>query len=127
MTFVEAVKSVFTNYTNFSGRARRSEFWWYNLCMIVVQGVLSFLSQSSSIFAILSTVVALGCLIPSLAVAVRRLHDIGKSGWYYLFALIPLVGSIILIIWFAKDSQPGDNAYGPNPKAVGPFDTNSPV
>lgn len=59
---------------------------------------------------------SLAVLLPGLAVAVRRLHDIGKSGLFYLFVFIPLVGAIILLVWFCKDSEPGANAYGPNPK-----------
>ena len=121
MSFVDALKSVFSQYANFNGRARRSEYWFFYLAYTVVSVILSVLAQYSSIFSILSAIVSLGLVCPALAVAVRRLHDIGKSGWYYLFALIPLVGTIILLIWFVKDSEPGDNMYGPNPKGVGGF------
>ena len=121
MSFVDAVKSVLSQYANFNGRARRSEYWYYILAYAIISAVFSALAQYSSIFSILSAVVGLGLLCPTLAVAVRRLHDIGKSGWYYLFCLIPLAGTIILLIWFAKDSEPGDNMYGPNPKGVGGF------
>ena len=121
MSFVDALKSVFSQYANFNGRARRSEYWFFYLAYAVVSVVLSVLAQYSSIFSVISAIVSLGLLCPSLAVSVRRLHDIGKSGWYYLFALIPLVGAIILLIWFVKDSEPGDNMYGPNPKGMGGF------
>ncbi len=116
---MDAIKSVFTQYAGFSGRARRSEYWYFVLFNAVVSGVLSGIAQSQGgIFTALSTVYSLGVLIPSIAVCIRRLHDIGKSGWYLLFILIPLVGAIILIVWYCKDSMPGENQYGPNPKEV---------
>ena len=118
MSFVDAIKSVFSQYANFSGRARRSEYWYYVLCYAIISIVVNLLSQASSVFAIIGTVVGLALICPTVAVEIRRLHDIGKSGWYLLFNLIPLVGAIILIVWFCKDSEPGDNAYGPNPKGM---------
>ena len=83
---------------------------------MIVSGVLSALARGGGILSILSVIWSLAIFLPSLAVCIRRLHDIGKSGWWYLLAFIPLVGAIILIIWFCKDSEPGANAYGPNPK-----------
>lgn len=121
MSFVDAIKSVFSQYANFSGRARRSEYWYYVLCYAIISIVVNLLSQASSVFAIIGTVVGLALICPTVAVEIRRLHDIGKSGWYLLFNLIPLVGAIILIVWFCKDSEPGDNMYGPNPKGIGGF------
>ena len=121
MSFVEAITSVLSQYANFNGRARRSEYWYYVLAYAIISAVLNALAQYSSIFTILSGIFGLALICPTLAVAVRRLHDIGKSGWYYLFALIPLVGAIILLVWFVKDSEPGDNVYGPNPKGIGGF------
>ena len=121
MSFVEAITSVLSQYANFNGRARRSEYWYYVLAYAIISAVLNALAQYSSIFTVLSGIFGLALICPTLAVAVRRLHDIGKSGWYYLFALIPLVGSIILLVWFVKDSEPGDNVYGPNPKGIGGF------
>ena len=121
MSFVDAIKSVFSQYANFSGRARRSEYWYYVLCYAIISIVINLLSQASSVFAIIGTVVGLALICPTVAVEIRRLHDIGKSGWYLLFNLIPLVGAIILIVWFCKDSEPGDNMYGPNPKGIGGF------
>ena len=116
MSFVDAIKSVFTQYVGFSGRARRSEYWFFCLFNIIVSCVLSALASKISLLSLLSVVWSLAIFLPSLAVCIRRLHDIGKSGWWYLLAFIPLVGAIILIIWFCKDSEPGANAYGPNPK-----------
>ena len=121
MSFVEAITSVLSQYANFNGRARRSEYWYYILAYAIISAVLNALAQYSSIFTVLSGIFGLALICPTLAVAVRRLHDIGKSGWYYLFALIPLVGAIILLVWFVKDSEPGDNVYGPNPKGIGGF------
>lgn len=121
MSFVEAITSVLSQYANFNGRARRSEYWYYVLAYAIISAVLNALAQYSSIFTVLSGIFGLALICPTLAVAVRRLHDIGKSGWYYLFALIPLVGAIILLVWFVKDSEPGDNIYGPNPKGIGGF------
>ena len=118
MSFMESITTVLQKYCDFNGRARRSEYWWFALAYSILSSVLSALSQNSTIFMILNLIVALGLLLPSLGVSVRRLHDIGKSGWYLLFALIPVVGAIIVIIWHCKDSQPGENQYGPNPKEM---------
>lgn len=71
----------------------------------------------ASILSVLASIYSLAALVPGLAVAWRRLHDIGKSGAYYLFILIPIAGPIILLVWFAKAGDVGDNAYGPDPKA----------
>ena len=80
--------------------------------------------NNTSFFGILGTVVSIAILVPSLAVGVRRLHDIGRSGWYLLFAFIPLVGIIILIVWFARVGDPSDNAFGTSPtSAVPPTNT----
>jgi len=77
-------------------------------------------SSLGTIFFALYGIYALAALVPSLAVDVRRLHDIGKSGWWLLIAFVPIVGGIILLVWCATDSQPGDNQYGPNPKSPAP-------
>ena len=119
MSFTEAIQSVFSQYATFSGRARRSEYWYFALFSGIINGVLSLLSNmtnGSGLITAVSAIVSLALLVPSLAVGVRRLHDIGKPGPWLLLALVPLVGGIILIIWCCKDSDPGDNEYGPNPK-----------
>lgn len=113
-------------YANFDGRARRSEFWYYNLmnmiiiiALEIVIGVLVAITESPVIGMLLGLLVlifVLGTFIPSIAVMVRRLHDVGKSGWWYFISLIPIVGSIWLLVLFCTDSTPGDNEYGPNPK-----------
>jgi len=119
MGFSEAVASVFKNYANFKGRARRSEYWFFVLFNMIASGLLTGISTASEnrVFLILSSIYSLAVIIPTLAVIWRRLHDIGKSGASYFVALIPLVGAIILLVWLCKDSQPGDNQYGPSPKA----------
>lgn len=116
MSIIDAVKSVFTQYVGFSGRARRSEYWWFCLANIIINSILSGLGRNIGLFSVLSGIYGLAVLLPALAVAVRRLHDIGKSGWWFLLNLIPLVGQIILIVWYCKDSEPGENQYGANPK-----------
>ena len=119
MSFMEAVLNVIPNYANFSGRARRSEYWYFVLLTVIVSAVLGILSQIpflGMIATLLSGVWSLAILVPSLALVWRRLHDIGKPGVWFLIALVPLVGEILLLIWLCKDSQPGMNQYGPNPK-----------
>lgn len=110
VSFVQAVKLFFQNYTNFKGRSRRSEYWWFCLFNMIVS--LAFTLILPDLSGLWTVVI----LVPSLALAVRRLHDIGKSGWWYLLMLIPLVGGIILLIWFCRDSDPQPNQWGISPK-----------
>lgn len=121
MTFGEAIKTVLSKkYATFSGRATRSEYWWWFLAYIIVfyvpyyAGLGLKLSGNGlgGILIGLASIIAFACLIPSLAVAARRLHDIGKSGWCMLIAIIPIVG-LILIYWLASPSDEGENKYGP--------------
>ena len=119
MTIQESIQTVvFQKYCNFEGRARRSEYWWFVLAYGVVSMVLGFLGKHIGLFRIVDILFALGLLLPALGVAVRRLHDIGKRGWWLLIALVPLVGAILLIVWYAQDSVPGNNMYGENPKGL---------
>ena len=127
MSFGQAISSVFKNYANFNGRARRSEFWFFalfNLIIYLAASVINYLiaggSDTTSIIGIIYLLYSLATILPSLAVSWRRLHDIGKSGAYILFILIPLVGWIFLLAWFAKDSDMGENRFGPNPKGQYP-------
>lgn len=106
---VDAVKALFIRYADFQGRSRRSEYWWVFLFNLITSRVFAAVSTS------FATVWGFALLIPILAVGVRRLHDTGRSGWWVLLNLIPLVGTIILIVWLCQDSSP-DNQYGPNPK-----------
>ena len=109
-------KVVLENYANFTGRARRAEFWWYALANFIVSVVLNLLQAAASIFVVLVVIYGLAVLIPGIAVGIRRLHDTGKTGWWLLIVLIPLVGIIVLIVFFATDGQPGPNQYGPSEK-----------
>ena len=104
-------------YASFSGRARRTEYWMFFLVYFVIALVIGVVEGLLSIGGYLTGIFALVHLLPSLGVTVRRLHDTGRSGWWILLGLIPLVGAIILIVWFVGDSKP-DNQYGPNPKGA---------
>ncbi|MBD5370371.1 MAG: DUF805 domain-containing protein [Bacteroides sp.] len=120
VTFQEAIQSaLLQNYCNFSGRASRSQYWWFVLFSFIVSVVLSIVfCWSDTALNIVNSLVSLALLLPGLGLCVRRLHDIGKSGWWVLLSLIPLVGAIILIIWYCQDSQPYPNEYGPVPNMV---------
>ena len=116
---IEYVKvCVLEKYADFSGRARRAEYWSFALCSGVISFILGVLYNATNwgFFSILSTLFSLAILVPSLAVCWRRLHDIGKKGTWYFIVLIPIVGWILMIVWFCQDSQPGGNEFGPNPK-----------
>lgn len=109
---------VISNYIGFTGRARRKEYWMFmlvNLIITLVLGILSSLFGSE----LLTKLYSLFIFLPSLAVTVRRLHDTGKSGWWVLIGLIPIVGFIVLLIFTCIDSDPGTNQYGENPKEFG--------
>ncbi|MDR2702015.1 MAG: DUF805 domain-containing protein [Spirochaetaceae bacterium] len=112
--------SVLKKYAVFSGRARRKEFWMFflfNFLIGIVLGILSKIPAVGTVIYGLSVLYSLAVLIPGLAVSVRRLHDTNRSGFFLFFALIPLVGAIILIVFAAKEGTSGNNNYGPNPKA----------
>lgn len=107
--YIEVLKK----YAVFEGRAPRKEYWYFVLFNLAPMFLLA-IDDSGILYGIY----ALAVLMPSIAVGVRRLHDIGKSGWWLFIALIPIIGSIILIIYLVRDSQPGENQYGPNPKTL---------
>lgn len=111
------LKVVRDNYANFSGRARRSEYWYFTLCNFLIIIALLIFSLLTGFGFILYILYALAMLVPSLAVIVRRLHDVGKSGWFYFISLIPLVGPIWLIVLFCTEGDSGPNQYGEDPKA----------
>jgi len=118
MGFVEAVKTVLVEkYACFTGRATRSEYWYFCLFNfivgVVIGGVLGSLGNAG---VYIYYAYMLAVLIPGIAVFVRRMHDIGKSGWYYFWVLVPIVGVIYLLILLCKESGP-DNQYGPAPQA----------
>ena len=117
MKFTDAVKSCFHQYASFSGRARRSEYWYFTLFNIVLSYVIAFIGGWMD-FKGLPVIAYLALFLPGLAVCIRRLHDIGKSGWWYLIGFVPVVGFILLIVWFCRDSEAGPNRYGQNPKGI---------
>ena len=106
MTFQESIKLCFQKYADFEGRAKRPEFWWFVLFLFVGSLVLGVVSS------ILSMLFSLLTIVPSLAVGARRLHDIGRSGWWQLLGLIPILGWIILIYWCAQEGDGADNQFG---------------
>ena len=118
--YIEVLKK----YAVFSGRARRKEYWFFVLFNVIISFVLTVIDAATGTYdetvgaGILSGIYLLAIFIPSLAVAVRRLHDTGRSGWWLLVGLIPLVGWILTLIWYLSDSEVGENKYGPNPKLM---------
>ena len=120
MTMMQAVRSAFQNYFNFKDRSRRSEYWYFTLFLFLTGIVLSFvdigvLGYAPEEIGPLSALLSLLTIIPGLAVSVRRLHDIGRSGWFLLLVLIPIVGWIVLIYWCCQPSAEGPNEYGSGP------------
>jgi uncharacterized membrane protein YhaH (DUF805 family) len=111
----EAVSTVLSKYATFSGRARRSEYWWFYLAYLLVYVAAVVIDAVLGVM-ILEVIVGLAALIPTLAVSVRRLHDVGKSGWWLLIGLIPLAGPIVLLVFSCQDSVFGTNQWGPSPK-----------
>lgn len=122
MSGFDYFKKAFTpNYSNFSGRSRRSEYWYFPLFNTLIYFLL-FLPAAvlqNEMLMLLPGLYILASLIPSLALAVRRLHDTNRSGWFLLLGFIPLVGAIIMLVFMLEDSQYGENKYGPNPKGIG--------
>lgn len=104
-----------TKYATFSGRARRSEYWWYSVLYVVATAVIGGISWAAE--APLLSVLLLPFIVPMLSVSVRRLHDTGRTGWGMLIALIPVVGPVLYLVGMTVDSLPGANQYGPSPKA----------
>ena len=107
---------VLEKYADFTGRARRSEYWWFTLANIIAVFVLAILIAVADIFWVLYVIYGLALIIPSIAVTIRRLHDTDKSGWWILIALVPFVGGIVLLVFMCIDSTPGTNQWGPSEK-----------
>jgi uncharacterized membrane protein YhaH (DUF805 family) len=116
MNGFEYFKLALSRYSDFEGRSRRSEYWYFSLFYVVSMVLVSSFFGRFGIF-LMMFVCVLG-FIPSLAVTIRRLHDIGKSGWYYLITFIPLIGTILVLVWMCTDSESGGNEWGSNPKEV---------
>lgn len=117
---------VLRQYADFGGRARRTEFWMFTLFNTIFSIVLLVIDSAAGLtfgeppsqFGVLRTIYSLAVLVPTIAVAVRRLHDTDHSGWWVLIGLIPIVGWIILLVWYCTDGRPEPNQWGPNPKMV---------
>ena len=113
---------VYKKYAVFSGRARRKEYWFFTLfvtiafiLLAIVDGITGTLDPMSGV-GLTTVIFALGSILPSIAVSVRRLHDTDRSGWWFLISLIPLIGGIVLLVFCCLDSSPGQNRFGANPK-----------
>ena len=109
---------VLKQYADFNGRARRKEYWMFVLFNVIASIILGAIDGAVGSYGALAGLYGLAVLIPSLAVGVRRLHDIGKSGWMLLVAFIPVIGFIWLLVLLIMDGTPGENQYGANPKEV---------
>lgn len=127
MTFQETIKKCFSDYVTFSGRAPRAEFWWFmlfiflgNMAAGLLDGILFGRAGGGQQISILGALFGLAVFLPSIAVGVRRLHDLDKSGWWYLLVLIPLIGTLILIFFYVQRGTEGPNQYGPDPLAGAP-------
>lgn len=125
MSMTDAVRSVLKRYADFSGRSRRSEYWYWALAQLVLFAPLYAVAVgltaggnegAGGAVAILLGITYLAVLVPSLAVMVRRLHDTGRSGWWYFISFVPLVGPVVLLVFTLLDSEPMPNRWGPSPK-----------
>lgn len=127
MGFIAAVKSFFSNYANFKGRARRSEYWFVQLFLVLTNlavaaidlalmngDVERFLANGGG--GIVGLIWILVTIVPAVAVLIRRLHDTSRSGWWALIGLLPLAGAIVLLVFTLQDTDAGDNKYGASPK-----------
>ena len=115
--------SVLKKYAVFNGRARRKEYWMFTLFSVIISIIFSIIDKSLNLYisqnmGILSSIYSLAVFLPSLGVGVRRLHDTNRSGWWLLIGLIPVIGAIVLIVFFCQYSSPGENSYGTNPKTI---------
>ena len=109
MNFVQAVQVCLRKYVDFEGRAARPEFWWFALFQVIVLVVAAMLGRAAY------TIAGLALVLPSLGVGARRLHDVGKSGWYLLIHLIPVIGILVLIYFWVQPTQAESNNYGAPP------------
>lgn len=132
MNPVDAIRSVWSQYASFKGRARRSEYWWWALFSTLViygpfiilglltdgQGIEAFPVAVQVVLSLIFMIILIGLLIPGLAVTVRRLHDSDRSGWLYLINFIPYVGWIVVFIFMLLPGTRGPNRHGPDPKGI---------
>ena len=116
MTFQQAVQACFAKYVTFSSRAARSEFWYWQLFLTLAGLIVAILDTSFGLHSKpLGLIYYLVTLLPTLAVGARRLHDTGRSGWWLLLGLVPLIGWIVLLVWFCTKGSHGYNSFGPDP------------
>lgn len=114
---------VLRNYTGFTGRARRKEYWFFALFHVLIIIALTVLDSmlgtfnAESGYGVLSLIYMLAVLLPSLAVSIRRLHDTNRSGWWLLLGFVPLIGGLVLLVFMILEGTQGSNDYGPDPKA----------
>lgn len=113
---------VLRKYAQFDGRSRRKEYWLFVLVNMVVSFLLTFIDRFTGTFdpgiglGLLSGIYALAVFIPAIAVACRRLHDTGRTAWWLLILVVPLIGWVVLVVFFVQDSQEEENQYGISPK-----------
>ena len=125
MNMTTAVSTVLGKYATFEGRASRSEYWWFILAcflLAIVVGIiegavlapmLGFEAFDPEAGSPMSMIVSLALFLPTLAVAIRRLHDLDRSGWWYLIGFVPVIGFFVLIYWYVQPGTAGDNQFGP--------------
>ena len=114
VTFEQAVRSCYSNYVTFSGRAARSEYWFFVLFQCVIT-LICWILIPFGLGRTFLGLFALASFLPAISVTVRRLHDTDRSGWWYWIGLVPLVGAILLLIWFCTRGTSGANRFGPDP------------
>jgi uncharacterized membrane protein YhaH (DUF805 family) len=119
MTFSEAVRDGFDHYVKFDGRASRPAYWWWFLFAVLVGVVANIIDLAIGAY-VFSGLTGLALLLPNLSVSIRRLHDTNRSGWWILIVLIPLIGWIVLLVFYLQDSDPAPNNYGPPPGPAAP-------
>jgi len=119
MTFQEAIASGLSRYIDFNTRSSRSEYWYWFLFVILVSIVAGVIDGLLFGATVLGGLVSLALIIPGIAVGVRRLHDIDRSGWWYLIVFVPLIGVLVLLYWFVQPGTSGDNEYGSDPLGTG--------
>ncbi|CAB3768266.1 membrane protein [Burkholderia sp. MSh2] len=122
MNFSEAVRTVLNKYATFEGRARRAEYWYFALlsCILSIVGqVIGAVGRDAGVITLLLLgvifLISLALIIPGIAVSVRRLHDTGRSGWFLLIGLIPIIGGILLLVWMCSRGTEGPNRFGADP------------
>ena len=122
MNFGEAISSGFNRYVDFEGRSSRAEYWWWTLFAILVNIAATVIDLAifATDFGAASAIAALGLILPGTAVAVRRLHDLGKRGWWLLLIFVPVIGAVVLLVWYCMKGTMGDNRFGSDPLQAAP-------